>query len=106
MLRLSIGRRLRMSVAVVGVVLMLGVVVLDAHADLPEHHHHHGVETVCVAALAIATLAAMRWGARAPLRWVRVYRTVRRLLARRAPTRRTAWVPARAGPPGPVVLRR
>jgi hypothetical protein len=51
-------RRRRRYTALVGVVLVLGVVALDAHAALPDHHHVRGEATLCVAALAVATLVA------------------------------------------------
>jgi hypothetical protein len=53
--------RHRRVAALIGVVVVLGVGALDAHAALPEHHHEHGNATVCIAALAIAGLAALGW---------------------------------------------
>lgn len=42
----------------VGTVLLLGVVALNAHAAaLTEQQHEHGTDTICVAAQALATLA-------------------------------------------------
>jgi hypothetical protein len=51
--------RHRRITALVGVIVVLGVVALNAHAALPEHHDEHGKVTVCIAALSIAVLAAL-----------------------------------------------
>ena len=40
--------------------IVLGVLALGAHGDLPEHHDKGGHMTVCVAALAIAGLTILR----------------------------------------------
>lgn len=85
---------------------MLGVVMLDAHAALPEHHHVNGTETICVASLAVATLAMAAWA----------LGSIKRTKHRRRVQPQVRWpchvslaVPgpcARAGPAPPVVLRR
>jgi hypothetical protein len=100
------GRRLRRLLAATGIVLTLGVVVLDAHAALPEHHHAHGTETICVSSLAIAAL----FGVAALLRrrdfsvpWF-ARPGVRRMPRR--PFFPTPSVTTRAGPPRLAVLRR
>jgi hypothetical protein len=93
--------------ALAGVLLVLGVVALDAHAALPEHHHSHGEATVCLAALAIATLGALGWAlsrAVAQMPPLRALPRVRRLPL--APLCRVAYVPARAGPARSPILRR
>jgi hypothetical protein len=91
--------------ALVGVVMVLGVVGLNAHALLPDHHD--ATESVCVCAMSIATLVGLGWG------WARSLGApvpLRRMLAIRV---KTTVVPAstlagmaRAGPVGSVVLRR
>jgi hypothetical protein len=99
-------RRHRRVTALVGVILVLGVVALNAHAALPEHHHGHGERTLCLAAMSIAVLAAFGLCARD-----RRTRLGRRLS--NSPVARSwpAWTvssplaAARAGPPGPLVLR-
>ena len=54
--------RHRRAAALAGVIVILGVVALDAHAMLHENHvQQNGKVTMCVAALAIATLAALGW---------------------------------------------
>lgn len=91
--------------ALIGVVVVLGVVGLNAHALLPEHHY--ATETICVCALSIATLVGLGWGlvrslgALFPLRRTRAIR----VKARVAPPGALAGI-ARAGPLGSVVLRR
>ena len=96
----------RRVTALAGLMLVLGVVALNAHAALPDHHGNDGDATVCIAALSIAVLATLAWGAKRA----------------DAPTARPMHAPivrcehplsadspapsARAGPPGRVVLRR
>jgi hypothetical protein len=88
--------------------LVLGVVVLDAHAALPEHHHLHGAETLCVASMAIATLAIAAWavGARAARLGSRRLSAVP-IVRRSAPSGRL-WMLGRprAGPARSPILRR
>jgi hypothetical protein len=88
-----------------GIVLTLGVVALDAHAALPEHHHQHGTETLCIAALAIAVVALS-----VLLRPVgRSQPIPRPLTVGLRPRWRglaPAAAPARAGPASLAVLRR
>jgi hypothetical protein len=43
--------RHRRITAIVALMAMLGVLALQAHAALPEHHHHGGKATVCIASL-------------------------------------------------------
>jgi hypothetical protein len=85
---------------------VLGVVVLDAHAALPEHHHVGGTETLCFASLAVATLAVAAWALGS------IKRAKRHVLGRPRPRSfpfvlfRPLGAIARAGPAPPVVLRR
>jgi len=98
-------RRHRRVTALVGLLIVLGVAALNAHEALPEHHEHHGVATVCIAALSIATLAALGWGARHDARPVS---SVRLVCVARTPIRFDPRPPralARAGPPGRLPLR-
>jgi hypothetical protein len=76
-------RRHRMLACGTGIAIVLGVMVLNAHAALPEHHHHHGEETLCAAALSIAVATGALW------------------LARRDPDRTLLARPARL--PGPIL---
>jgi len=88
------------------VILVLGVVALNAHEALPEHHHHDGETTVCVAALSIAVLAAFGWRPKRPSApGARVACTLLPWVARR-PSTPPVWGNARAGPARPAVLRR
>jgi hypothetical protein len=97
--------RHRRITALVGVIVVFGVVALNAHAALPEHHHDHGKTSMCVAALSIAVLAALGCCAKRAvglgvrLSWTPVPRAVSSL------TVNVPWVHARAGPPAPVILR-
>jgi hypothetical protein len=97
--------RYRRITALVGVIVVFGVVALNAHAALPEHHHDHGKATMCVAALSIAVLAALGCcakrllGLRMRPSWTPVLRAASSL------TVNVPWVHARAGPPAPAVLR-
>lgn len=98
-------RRHRRMTALVGVVVVLGVVGLNVHALLPDHHD--ATETVCVCALSIATLVGLGWG------WARslgAFVPLRRMLTIRVKTSvtpaETLAGMARAGPLGSVVLRR
>jgi hypothetical protein len=95
----------RRTTALVGVVIVLGVGALGAHAALPEHHHEHGAVTVCIAALAIAGLVALGWCKRStPSPATRLGGA---LLMQAAGGRVTdsPRTSARAGPPGLAVLR-
>jgi hypothetical protein len=96
----------RRATALVGVLIVLGVLMLDAHAALPEHHHVHGTETACVASLAVAALAtagAMRKRCKTLVQvW---FPLLIRLPAGPAPTQ-PQLVAIRAGPRTAVVLRR
>jgi hypothetical protein len=55
--------RHRRAAAIVGVLVVCGVAALNVHAALPEHHGGDGDATVCVAALAVAVIAALGWRA-------------------------------------------
>jgi hypothetical protein len=100
-----IGRH-RRGFALLGMIVVLGVAALNVHEALPEHHEAHGSATMCVAAMSIAVLAAFAWRTRrspAPMPGI--------VLAPRVqmPSLVAVGCPlpaARAGPPGPVVLRR
>jgi hypothetical protein len=89
-----------------GTIIVLGVVGLNAHAALPEHHDTPGHVTMCSAALSIAILAAIGLMARCLL----APRTRRRRIYLPAIKIRIALESgssnARAGPPVPLVLRR
>ena len=91
--------------ALAGVIVVLGIVALNAHAALPEHHDDHGKVTMCIAALSIAVLAAVGCCAKRSVGlWIRLHWAP----ARRAVSSVTvavAWVLARAGPSAPAVLR-
>ena len=98
--------RHRRLAATVGTIVVLGVVGLNAHEALPEHHEHHAVATMCVAALSIAVLACLRWGASPPSIGPR--RAVRGGRERPSLAEPAAVLspPARAGPTGLIPLRR
>jgi hypothetical protein len=101
------GRRRRRLIAVLGAMLVLGVVLLDAHADLPEHHHEHGTETVCVASLALATIAVAAWSLSLRSGRAQLLPPIPRFrLPRSTEHRPRMRFAARAGPSPPLVLRR
>ena len=98
--------RYRRTTVLVGALVFLGLVALDAHAALPEHHHAHGEVTICIAALAVASLAPLGWRRQPTPR--PTTRTIgapvpqtSRVLAAEPPR-----ISARAGPSGLAVLRR
>jgi hypothetical protein len=97
--------RHRRATALVGVLLVLGTAALNTHEALPEHHHQVGEATVCIAALSIAVLAALGWGTRRSTGAVtcRIGMAVVRL--ERGHVTAIPAAIARAGPPGPAVLR-
>jgi hypothetical protein len=96
----------RRVTALVGLVLVLGVVALNAHAALPDHHGHDGDATVCIAALSIAVLATLAWGAkRADAPAARPMR-VPIVWCEHSVSADSPAPSARAGPSGRVVLRR
>jgi hypothetical protein len=99
---LSQHRRLT---AACGILLVLGVVLLNAHEALPEHHHHNGTTDVCIASLSIAVLAIFAFRPKRAV-WRPGRRFVRLVLrpASRAPRRRPS-ARSRAGPARPLVLR-
>jgi hypothetical protein len=100
-------RRHRRATALVGTLIVLGVAGLNAHDALPEHHDHRGVATMCIAALSIATLAAFAWGARrGSMNLTPPLRSPRSTTPLCGFDRDVVTIVARAGPPGPVVLRR
>ncbi len=98
--------RHRRATALLGTIIVLGVVALNAHAALPEHHDAPGHVTMCAGALSIAILAAAGLMARcllappAELRRAFLPRIEGRIAAD------TASSNARAGPAVPFVLRR
>jgi hypothetical protein len=98
--------RRRRTTALLGTILVLGVVGLNAHAALPEHHDAPGHATMCIGALSIAILAAAGLATRSleapatPLYSVRLPRVRSRIPANPAGSN------ARAGPAVPIVLRR
>jgi hypothetical protein len=98
--------RHRRATAVAGVVLILGVVALNAHAALPAHHDRHGDATICIAGLSIAVLAALGWRRRPVAGPARRIDFAPRTLVRCRFLAEPPLALARAGPPGPVVLRR
>jgi hypothetical protein len=97
--------RHRRLTALAGLMIVLGVAALNVHAALPEHHGGQGDASVCEAALSIAVLAVLGWRAR------RAGPTVTRPffvpILQVAGRMSTECPPAaaRAGPPGPSVLR-
>jgi hypothetical protein len=95
----------RRATSLVGVVLVLGVAGLNAHAALPEHHFDHHVATMCVASLAMATLAAIAWPrGRTPTLTGPLARTCE-VAPPPEPAKNAPDTAARAGPPAPLVLR-
>ncbi len=100
-------RRHRQLAVLASTVIVLGVAVLNTHAALPEHHD--AGDAICVCALSIATLAVVGVGLGRsffrplvlPLRRAPVVRVMRGI----AVELRIRGI-ARAGPAGPVVLRR
>jgi hypothetical protein len=98
--------RRRRTTALLGTILVLGVVGLNAHAALPEHHDTPGHATMCIAALSIAILAAAGLATRSltapasPLYSVRLAPLRSRIPAGPASSN------ARAGPAVSIVLRR
>jgi hypothetical protein len=95
--------------ALAGVLLILGVVALNAHAALPQHHHEHGVATMCLASASVAVLAGgLLLAARRPAAALPVLLLPRSWpLAVRFSAPLAAPVPScRAGPIGPFLLRR
>jgi hypothetical protein len=97
--------RHRRATALVGVMVVLGVAALNAHAALPEHHHVHGVMTLCVASLSIAVLAALGLKTkRSAGPTIRLGRTAVVQIPD-GPEAESVSAMARAGPSGPVVLR-
>jgi hypothetical protein len=98
--------RWRRRLAMLAILLVLGVVLLDAHAALPDHHHVHGVETMCLASVAIATLAVAALAFARPVGGCMLPRRSRLSVRRpRSPLLSACHsVAARDGPP--VVLRR
>ncbi|HEY4429365.1 MAG TPA: hypothetical protein VGN08_14280 [Solirubrobacteraceae bacterium] len=101
--------RHRRGTALIGVLVVLGVAALNAHAALPEHHDadHHDGATMCLATMSIAVLAALGWRpkrANDPMAACLVRTPLFRITGRPsvAPPRHAA----RAGPPWTAVLRR
>jgi hypothetical protein len=97
--------RHRRATALIGVLVVLGVGALDAHAALPEHHHQDGKVTVCIAALAIADLAALGWCKQSTPNLTTRPRSARRRQAASRPAIDIPKASARAGPSGLAVLR-
>jgi hypothetical protein len=102
----QILHRHRRATALAGILIVLGVVALNAHAALPEHHEQRGVATICIASLSIAVLAAALTGTvQRGLHVVRLPRLV--LLPRpRSLPRPPVRPAARAGPPFAICPRR
>lgn len=95
----------RRTTSLVGIVIVLGVGALSTHAALPEHHFNHDVATLCVASVAIATMAMIAWPrGRTPALTATLARTCDISpgadLAGHRPD-----AAARAGPSAPLVLR-
>ena len=97
--------RHRRTTALVGAIVVLGVGALDAHAALPEHHHEHGKVTVCIAALAIAGLAALGWCKQGTPQAPRLAQVAPLLQAASSLATDTPRTSARAGPSRLTVLR-
>jgi hypothetical protein len=102
----AVSRR-RRWVALLGAMIVLGVVALDVHGAMCDCcHDDHGKAALCMAAEAIATLAALGWcRRRAPCATTRVGRTLPHLTERLFATERTTRARARAGPVELAVLR-
>jgi hypothetical protein len=98
--------RHRRTTALLGAVIVLGVVGLNAHAALPEHHDEPGHVTMCAAALSIAILAAVALVTKCLPAPRKALRLVQRPRVKSRIAVRTASSNARAGPAVPVVLRR
>jgi hypothetical protein len=98
--------RHRRTTALFGTIIVLGVVGLNAHTALPEHHDTPGHVTMCAGALSIAILAAVALMAKcllappALLSHVPLPHLESRIAAD------TTSSNARAGPAVPLVLRR
>ena len=79
-----LARRHRRVWLAAGIALACGVMALNAHAALPEHHHHDGNETMCLASLSIAVVAgalAFAWGGPGRVRTPRPVRRSDRFVA-------------------------
>jgi hypothetical protein len=86
--------RHRRVTALAALVAMLGVLALQVHAALPEHHYHGEKMTACIAALVEAAVIVVALSKR-----------------RRAPTPLPGWIGAvvplvAAGPPAIPAARR
>ncbi len=98
--------RHRRTTALLGTILVLGVVGLNAHAALPEHHDTPGHATMCIAALSIAILAAAGLATRSLAAPATSLHSVRLPQVRCRIPADPASSNARAGPAVPFVLRR
>jgi hypothetical protein len=98
--------RHRRVTALLGTIIVLGVVGLNAHAALPEHHDTPGHVTMCVGALSIAILAAAGLMARCLLAPATAMRRIRLPRVEGRIAADTTSSNARAGPAVPFVIRR
>jgi hypothetical protein len=99
-------RRHRRVVALLGAIVMLGVIALNAHAALPAHHD--GTEEICLCASSIAVAIAFGWCSARPFSAAVVVLRPGRLELTESKTVACGRVSgiARAGPARQVVLRR
>lgn len=100
------ARRYRRVLAAVGIILTLLVLVLEAHAALPEHHHVHGTATMCLASLAIAALFAAAILLKRRVCTVAGHPPASAWVLPEPVFSSTSSMPARAGPSRSPVLRR
>ncbi len=98
--------RHRRITALLGTILVLGVVGLNAHASLPEHHDTPGHATMCIAALSIAVLAAVGLAARCLSAPATALRPACIAAVKDRIGLDVTCSNARAGPAAPLVLRR
>lgn len=98
--------RHRRATALIGAVVALGIAGLSVHAALPEHHGHDGSATICIAALAIATLAVIRLRKKWCLLGFGLVLEIPRMRGLLHADPVVPFLAARAGPHGPFVLRR
>ncbi len=98
--------RHRRTTALLGTIIVLGVVGLNAHAALPEHHDTPGGVTMCPGALSIAILAAVALVAKCLLAPSTLMSQIPLPHLESRIAADTTSSNARAGPAVPFVLRR
>jgi hypothetical protein len=98
--------RHRRATALLGTIIVFGVVALNAHAALPEHHDTPGHVTMCAGALSIGILVAVGLMARCSPAPTTKLRRVRLLGVEGRIAADTTSSNARAGPAVRFILRR